>query len=1224
MSLYSLLRQNPNPTQEEVEECLDGNLCRCTGYRPILEAARSWFTLVDKNIKINDDEGICPSTGKPCSCKEKKSQDSSCGIEGEPGFCKNLHGAQPIFPTELRKIEYPQLDFQTKKGRWIVPKTLQEMISIKAEAARKNIPCRIVVGNTEIGIEMNVLAKQYPIIIHPVKIEELNQITEIEEGILVGANVTLSKLGKYMKNSLEKIESQNEYKLRPFVAVLKQLKLFASTPIRNVASIGGNICTASPISDLNPLWGAINSYLVLENENGERRNVYFKDFFKGYRKTDIKDDEVLVKLFIPYAKENQFIQIYKQARRREDDIAIVNSSISMNFLIENGKMKIQNPSLWFGGMWIYSKRSEETEKFLEGKYFDDSTFENAITILQNEMRLSPNAPPGMIKYRQSLALSFFFKYYMEMKYRVLGMNVDKSSFEEFNRKTSNGQQFFEVPKRGTSVGQAQKHRTSHVQVTGEAIYTDDIPKQSSEVHAFMVLTTIPKGKIINIDASSALNQPGVIDFVSSKDVTGDNHWAPGGVYDEEVFVSENVSSVGQVIGLIIAKSNREAKIAAQHVRIEYEDKSEEAILSINEAIEKNSFLGTEHKIEMGKVDEAFSNYTDDYELVEGETYIGGQEHFYLEPQGCIAIPSENDEILVYSSTQALHATQKTISHVLNVPMHKVVAKTKRIGGGFGGKETRSVHYIALASVAAKKLNRPVRLIVDRQIDIATSGQRHPFLGKYKSLVSKKDGKILAIDVKLYNNGGYSTDLSLAVMDRAIFHIDNSYMIPNLRVTGQACKTNLPSNTAFRGFGGPQGMMVTEQLIDHISQKINKSSHFIRESNLYKEGDCTHFGQKLEFCRLPDLWKDCIRLSDYEKRLEEIKEFNSNNEFRKRGIALIPTKFGISFTAFFYNQGAALVHIYTDGSVLVTHGGVEMGQGLHTKITQVAATVLGVELDRVFCSETSSDKVPNASPTAASAGSDLFGMAVQNACEIINERLKPIKEKLGENATFNQIINEAYMNRISLSATGFYKTPGLNMDWETGRGDPFKYFTYGVACSEVEIDCLTGDHQVIRSDIVMDVGDSINPSIDIGQIEGAFIQGYGLFVLEELIRGDKQHPWARQVGKTITDNIGFYKVPSFNDIPIQMNVHLLPNAPNYLAVMKSKAIGEPPLFLGSSIFFAIKDAIRNYRNQNRINNYSFIDTPATAERIRMACCDKFTELQFENSQDHTSYRIEGSY
>mmetsp|Transcript_2561 Transcript_2561/g.9741 ORF Transcript_2561/g.9741 Transcript_2561/m.9741 type:complete len:1382 (-) Transcript_2561:564-4709(-) len=1238
MSLYALLRQNPTPTQDEIEQCVDGNLCRCTGYRPILEAARNWFTHADKNLPLPSEEGsaqsICPSTGKPCNCKSRAkpppaADSDTNSMPEEPAFCKNLHGAQPIFPTELRSLKFNKtLEFDTKRGRWVAPLSINEMVQLKTNAAQKLVPCKIVVGNTEVGIEMNVLAKQYPIIIHPVFIDELNRITPTETGVSIGSNVTLSNMMRYFKSQIQSASQEDAYKYRPFHAALKQLKWFASTPIRNVASIGGNICTASPISDLNPLWGALNAHVVLENAKGERRNVHFKDFFLGYRKTEIKNDEVLVNLFVPYAQANQYIQAYKQARRREDDIAIVNCSISMHIekTTESGAdaMRLRNPALWFGGMWIHSKHAEKTEEFLNGKILTDNVFEEALQILKEEMKLSPHAPPGQIQYRQALALSFFFKFYMEMKSKVLGEEVDPSSFEEFERPPSDGKQFYNVQKRGTSVGFASKHRTSHVQVTGEALYIDDIPRQNHELHAFMVLSTIPNGKIVNIDASNALRQPGVVDFVSAKDVRGENRWAPGGVLDEEVFISQNVTSVGQIVGLIIAKTQRDAKLAAQHVKVKYEEKTEEAIFAIKEAIERNSFMGEPHVIEMGNVKEAFENPRDDLVLVEGEHFVGGQEHFYLEPQSSIAIPQENDEMTVFSSTQALNKTQHVCADILGVPMHKIVAKTKRIGGGFGGKETRCVLFAAAVSVAARKLNRPVRLILDRQIDIAISGQRHPFFGKYRALVSKNTRKIHALDVELFNNGGYSLDLSLAVMDRAIFHIDNCYHIPNLKVVGRVCKTNLPSNTAFRGFGGPQGMLVTEQIVEQIAHQVGISPHHVREANLYKEGDQTHFGQVLNFCRLPNLWSDCVRISEYEKRVKEVEQFNVTHKYKKRGIALIPTKFGISFTAFFFNQGAALVHIYTDGSILVTHGGVEMGQGLHTKVCQVAASVLGVELERVFCAETSTDKIPNSSPTAASVGSDLYGMAVQDACLRLNERLKPIKEKLGDDATFEQVVQEAYMNRINLSSQGFYKTPGLTMDWEKGRGSPFTYFTYGTACAEVEIDCLTGDHQVIRSDIVMDVGESINPAIDIGQIEGAFVQGYGMFVLEELIRGDKQHPWVRQPGRTVSDNLGFYKVPSFNDIPIELNVHLLPNAPNDLAVMKSKAIGEPPLFLASSVFFAIKHAVQAYREQNNVKEYAMIDSPATAERIRMACTDNFTRHQFESEEEHVKFRVEGSY
>jgi len=435
------------------------------------------------------------------------------------------------------------------------------------------------------------------------------------------------------------------------------------------------------------------------------------------------------------------------------------------------------------------------------------------------------------------------------------------------------------------------------------------------------------------------------------------------------------------------------------------------------------------------------------------------------------------------------------------------------------------------------------------------------------------------------------------MERALFHMENCYLIPNIRGQGYMCKTNIPSNTAFRGFGGPQGMMFAESWIGDIAVTCGISQRQVRELNFYHEGDVTHFNQELASCHIQRVWDELVDKCKYEERREHVEAFNRENRWRKRGIALTPTKFGISFTALFMNQAGALVHVYTDGSVLVTHGGTEMGQGLHTKMVQVAARSFGIPLSKIHISETSTNTVANTSPTAASASSDLNGMAVKIACEQILERLKPYQME-NPKGTWEDWVRSAYFDRVNLSANGFYRTPDLGYDWKTNTGRVFNYFCFGAACSEVEVDCLTGDHQVLRTDIVMDVGTSLNPAIDIGQVEGGFVQGLGLFTLEEVRYSQSGSLW--------TMGPGAYKIPGFADIPVEFYVHLLRSAPNEKAVYSSKAVGEPPLFLASSVFYAIKDAVMAARRESGVEGIFRLDSPATSERIRMACVDQFTK------------------
>ena len=540
--------------------------------------------------------------------------------------------------------------------------------------------------------------------------------------------------------------------------------------------------------------------------------------------------------------------------------------------------------------------------------------------------------------------------------------------------------------------------------------------------------------------------------------------------------------------------------------------------------------------------------------------------------------------------------QSYVSQVTGVQANKIVSKVKRLGGGFGGKETRSIQLSGICATAANKVKRPVRCMLNRDEDILTSGQRHPFLARWKVAVNK-DGKLQALDADVFANAGWSQDLSGAVIDRALTHIDGCYKFPNVHVRGRLAKTNTVSNTAFRGFGGPQGMFIAEtymeEIADHLAIPVDK----LREINMYESNDRTHFKQALKDWHVPLMYQQVLQGSDYAERRKAVDDYNAEHKWKKRGLAIIPTKFGISFTALFLNQAGALVHLYHDGSVLVAHGGTEMGQGLHTKMTMIAAQALGVPLSDVYISETATNTVANTSSTAASASSDLNGYAIFNACEQLNERLKPYRDKLGKEATMKELVHAAYFDRVNLSANGFYKTPDIGYVWGPNTGQMFFYFTQGVAAAEVEIDTLTGDWTSLRADILMDVGRSINPAIDYGQIEGAFVQGQGLFTTEESL-------WHRASGQIFTRGPGTYKIPGFRDIPQIFNVSLLKDVTweNLRTIQRSRGVGEPPLFMGSSVFFAIRDALKAARKQYGEHEVLSLQSPATPERIRISCAD----------------------
>ncbi|XP_071963788.1 xanthine dehydrogenase/oxidase-like isoform X2 [Antedon mediterranea] len=1218
MSMYTLLRNNHQPTMTDIEDTFQGNLCRCTGYRPILEGYRTFTKGTPAaGCSMNGTAGGCCQNGssQPRSmngttsgcCQNGSSQprgkDDDHKMKGisstlfKPGTFKPYDPTMEIiFPPELiltlEKVEPTFLKFTNERQIWLRPVSLKQLLKSKSQYPDS----KLIVGNTEVGIEMKFKRMEYPVIITCSDVPELNTLLVDSKGISVGSSVTLSTLAHFLKQQLKKLP---EYKCRTFAAIIEMLHWFAGNQIRNVAAIGGNIITGSPISDLNPILMAAKSTLtVISTEGNSRKLRMDENFFTGYRKNAMLPNEVLVSIHVPFTEETEYFMAYKQAHRRDDDIAIVNAA----FRVKMASSVVEDCSMAFGGMAPTTKLALQAMKYIKKRNWDNLLLEDVSSQLADEMYLPPGVPGGMAEYRQSLVLSFFFKFHQYVSQLIIPTNnhiippvlSESSATSSISRPEAKSTQMFQETHDDQStcenVGHPIVHKSAYKQVTGEAIYIDDMLPFKNELHMALVYSTKAHAKIISVDPSEALLMDGVCTYVDHRDVPGSNTTGPV-LQDEEVFVTELVTCVGQIIGAIVADTQYIAQRAANKVHIEYKELV--PIITIEDSIDKQSFLAKPKSITNGSIKKGFDQSD---HVIEGEMRMGEQEHFYLETNACVVVPGEDQGIEIFSSTQNPTLTQWLAANVLGLQNHVVSCRVKRIGGGFGGKETRSLILSSAVAVAANKVGQPVRCVLDRDEDMASMGTRHAFLGRYK-VGFTNDGKIQALDIDMYSNCGNSMDLSFSVMERALFHMDNTYNIPNIKGTGYLCKTNIPSNTAFRGFGGPQGMMIAENWISDIARLCGISQRKVREINMYNEEDITFFNQKLVDFNLKRCWNECLENSDYEKRQKDIEHYNKNNRWKKRGIFAIPTKFGIAFTATFMNQSGALVLVYKDGSVLLTHGGVEMGQGLHTKMIQVASQTLGIPTQKIYINETSTSTVPNTSPSAASATSDLNGMAIKNACKKILDRLKPyVIEK--PKASWEDWIKAAYFDRVSLSATGFYMTPDIGYDWDTNTGTPFNYFTFGAAVSEVEIDCLTGDHVVLRTDIVMDVGDSINPAIDIGQIEGGFIQGYGLFTLEE-------HRWSPS-GQLLTKGPGFYKIPGFTDIPVEFNVSLLAGVPNKRAVCSSKAIGEPPLFLASSVFYAIKEAVCSARQDAGIEGVFRMDSPATAERIRMACADKITK------------------
>ncbi|MFH8134530.1 xanthine dehydrogenase molybdopterin binding subunit [Pantoea osteomyelitidis] len=751
----------------------------------------------------------------------------------------------------------------------------------------------------------------------------------------------------------------------------------------------------------------------------------------------------------------------------------------------------------------------------------------------------------------------------------------------------------------SGVGRSNKHESADKHVSGEAIFIDDKPELPGLLHLVPRLSEHAHARIVRLDVQPCYALPGVVSVLTWQDVPGENDVGPLEPGDP-LLARDRVDYLGQVIIAVAAETPEAARRAADAAIIEYEVL--EPMLDVKTAFERGSFVQEPHVHRRGDADAALARAP---HRIQGAFHIGGQEHFYLETQTALVIPGEDRSLQVFSSTQNPTEVQKLVASVMGITMNKVTIDMRRMGGGFGGKETQAAGVACLCAVATRQTGRPVKMRLARRDDMRITGKRHPFYVQYDVGFDDR-GRFCGVKIDLAGNCGYSLDLSGSIVDRAMFHADNAYYLGDARVTGYRCRTNTASNTAYRGFGGPQGMVAIEQIMDHIARELRLDPLELRKRNYYgkTERNITHYHQQVEDNLLQEMTEQLETSSDYQARRTAIQAFNAQSPFLKRGLALTPVKFGISFTSSFLNQAGALILIYTDGTVQLNHGGTEMGQGLNTKVAQIVAEVLQIEVDQIQITATDTGKVPNTSPTAASSGADLNGKAAQNAAQILRDRLTEMLCKLHQcdasavsfrngivrvgdkHYTFPDVAQMAWLNQVPLSATGYYRVPGIHYDREAGRGKPFYYFAYGAACCEVVIDTLTGEYRLLRADILHDVGASLNPAIDIGQVEGGFVQGMGWLTCEELVWSDK--------GQLLTDGPASYKIPAIGDVPPDLRVTLVENRKNPQdTVFHSKAVGEPPFMLGIAVWCALQDAVASVADYQL---HPQLDAPATPERV----------------------------
>ncbi len=743
-----------------------------------------------------------------------------------------------------------------------------------------------------------------------------------------------------------------------------------------------------------------------------------------------------------------------------------------------------------------------------------------------------------------------------------------------------------------------KNIDSYTHTRGESIYLDDIPVVAGTLYAACFDSPVAHGNILKLDISKAEECPGVVKVFTHKDITGENQIG-GIVPDEELLAHHQVHFCGMPVALVIAETEQQAEAALKKIIIEIE--ALHVITDPREAAAAGELIVPPRTFKLG--DSAATWSTCEY-IYEGKADTNGQEHLYIETQGAYTIPQENGLIKVYSSTQGPTAVQRAVSRVTGLPMHQVEVDVTRLGGGFGGKEDQANTWAALCALATHVLKRPVKYALDRMDDMRMTGKRHPYSSDFKIGLNKAL-KIIAYEVTFYQNAGASADLSPAVMERTLFHATNTYFVPNVTAKAFSCRTNLPSNTAFRGFGGPQGMFVIESAIAKAADELGITASVIQQKNLLQNGDELSFGQKVE-SDANECWDKAISLYDFERLQKEVTDFNASNEIYKKGISLMPVCFGISFTNTMMNQARALVHLYTDGSVVVSTGAIEMGQGVNTKMLQVAAQTFSIDPSRIKVNSTNTFRIANTSPSAASATADLNGKATQMACIELLKRLKEvaaselkvepsaitivdewvyangIKTTIG----WQQLLLTTYSKRVSLSEHAHYATPGIHFDKTKEKGHPFAYHVYGTAITTVTVDCIRGTYELDAVKLVHDFGSSMNPLIDRGQIEGGLVQGIGWMTMEEIMY-DK-------TGKLKTNALSTYKVPDIYSVPKEIEIEFFKSDKENLAIFKSKAVGEPPLMYGIGAFFALRNAIKNFNP----NASPAFDAPMTPEKVLM--------------------------
>jgi xanthine dehydrogenase/oxidase len=1205
MSMHALLKGNPTPTAEEIESSFDGHICRCTGYRPILDGVHSL---------------AAPGSETAAALLEAETP----AVSPKAGCC-----ADKDLPPELVAYQPRPLHFRQGGCEWLRPTSLAAARFLLAA----HPGARLVAGNTAAGIGPVPPATTY---VDVTAMPELTGIRLIDGGTVleVGAAVTFSALLTYLERQPMALG------LEPLAALLRRN---GTVQLRNTGSLGGNLiitlqAAAGPApfpSDLYTPLVALGATITISDGNGIRE-AELLHLPPGW-----PEGAVLlgIRIPLPVPRQAEHFHTDKVASRAQNARAIMNAAFRLTLGHEGA---ITGATLVFGGVGRLPVRAARAEQALAGRTLSDETLAGALEALRAEVgqALVPWFDGVDPAGRVSLAEALFYKFILRITQATAAADIDPAclSATPQGRPLSRGERVYDEPDPAEApLREPIVNLNACRQATGEQLYTNDLPPTAQTLSAAVVISDRPHARFRFDPAPDRLvaqlkqQFPGVVDLVTCHDIPAQRHLGIGN--DEPLLADEVVTCAGQAIALVVANSERLALQAARCVRsahITYEDLP--AVLTMDQAMAQPAgsglfpdypatatWLSHMDAITRPGSDLAWlaapATPPAGCQVVAGEQRTGAQAHFYLEPQTALAIPGEGRSITVYASTQNASTVQTAVARTLGLAAHNVTILVKPVGGGFGGKTTRPPFIAAAVAVAAHKLNRPVRLASTIATDMAMTGKRHPFLGRFHAAFTP-DGTVRGLSTDLWSDGGHTYDCSFFVMDKAQLSADNAYRFDTHQTRGHICRTNKPSSTAMRSFGVIQTTLITETAIERVAHALGMRPEMVRERNFYRTGrpddhDLTPYGGKLDGCRLPEVWAALRQSCEFDRRTAEVEAFNRHNRWKKRGISMIPLKYGISFTESYIMQSSALVNVYAaDGSVLVHHGGIEMGQGLHTKMAQLAAHALSLPLSRIRVAESNTEIVPNTVGTGASTGTDLNGGAIIEACRILKERLESYCASLdGTDRAlagwrehwadlWPRIVAQAWRDRVDLGVRALYGTPGVStVNRENPFGHCFAYYTYSAGCSEVEIDVLTGETTILRSDLFYDAGKSLSPLVDIGQVEGAFIQGVG-FVTTEEVKYDPQ-------GRMATASALRYKAPCAKSIPLDLRVRLWNPAdatlpPGPAGVRSSKATGEPPLVLATTVFFAIRQAIAAARRDQGLNGWFDLEAPATVARIRQAC------------------------